>query len=224
MLHVKRRIGTTLPLTVFIAMSCAFMIGCPEQMSTSNNCATVTVERVSEDANNDESFSPIEANQCDVSIGGDVLEIDILDRNTGTTNPRVLFTLTVTGNSVPTSGEIDLTRLDDTGLPPALYQEFDSTASEGELEAAGPFWSSAAENAGTIAFSVDDMNRTVAMFDFTADNPSETGNSAAGTLRISGEVILSTPIPANPCGVTMPAAIMILLGLCTMRLLRQRRA
>lgn len=186
------------------------LIGCGGAVDLGQDCATVTVEATSDDANNDATFATFTANQCDLSVeddgnGGSVLEIDILDRDAGTTNPRILFTLSADLDALTAGQTFALTRADDVSLAPAIYQELDIASDT------GPFWSS---NEGEIAFTQQDDGSVVGTFTFTADNPSAVDNTAVGTLTVEGTVTLNPQILLDtPCGVgSFPASMLAVLS------------
>ncbi len=192
------------------SLSVVGLIGCGGPVDLGQDCASVTVEATSADANNTSTFNTFTANQCDLSIeddgnGGSVLEIDILDRDAGTTNPRILFTLSADLDDLSAGQTFLLSRADDVSLAPAIYQELNTT------DNAGPFWSS---NAGSIAFTQQDDGSVVGAFTFEADNPSSVDNSAVGTLHVEGSVTLNPQILLDtPCGVgSFPASMLALLS------------
>lgn len=217
---------TTLIQYVVCATSLAVvgLIGCGGTVDLGQDCASVTVAATSEDANNDATFATFAANQCDVSVeddgsGGSVLEIDILDRDAGTTNPRILFTLSADLDALSAGQTFVLTRADDVSLAPAIYQELNTT------DNTGPFWSS---NAGSIAFTQQDDGSVVGAFTFEADNPSAVDNTAVGTLHVEGTVTLNPQIQLDTlCGVaSFPASMLALLSFSVIGLrntLRRRR-
>lgn len=151
--------------------------GCPQDPGT---CATVMIERTSEDANN--AFEMFEATQCDGRFVDGNFELDLVDRSVEDGNlPRVLFTLAVDADEVPQDNAIDLARDNDTEPEPAIYQEWVN----GTSPADGPFWTS---NSGNITFTMNAEGNVTATFTFEADNPSMAGNTADGTIRVTGMV------------------------------------
>lgn len=192
------------------SLSVVSLIGCGGSVGLGQDCASVTVEATSDDANNDSTFGTFTANQCDLSVeddgnGGSVLEIDILDRDAGTTNPRILFTLSADLDALSAGQTFELSRADDVSLAPAIYQEIDTT------DNAGPFWSS---SEGEIVFTQQDDGSVIGAFTFEADNPSSVDNSAVGTLHVEGSVTLNPQILLDtPCGVaSFPASMLALLS------------
>lgn len=155
----------------------AGIAGCPDESGT---CATVMIERTSQDANN--TYEMFAATQCDGTFADGTFELDLVDRSVMQGNlPRVLFTLPVTGMEIPLDSPISLTRTNDTEPEPAIYQEW----VDGTHPAQGPFWTS---NAGSITFTRSEQGNTTATFTFEADNPSSAGNTATGTIHVSGSV------------------------------------
>lgn len=223
--HAKLR-NTAGTMVVAIVICGSGLLGCTQDVSLGEDCAEFSI--ASEDAN--KTFSQVNGNQCDVTISANgagqfTLEIDILDRDTGSINPRVLFTLTLDAEDFPVGQTFSLTRANDTDLPPGLYQEVDvqlaSEAGSNGTTGIGPFWSS---NSGTIGFTQQDDGTVRGEFTFGADNPITTNNSATGTLQVSGSVTLNPILQLDtPCGLTsVPLGVATLLGLSFLGWRRRR--
>ncbi|MCG3136696.1 MAG: hypothetical protein HJJLKODD_00531 [Phycisphaerae bacterium] len=162
-------------------------------------CGTATIAATSADANN--QFTQLETQQCDISLQGGVLTIDLLDREAGTTIvPRVLFTLEVGLADIPDDETIDLARSDDLEPRPAIYMDYVLNSDPAE----GNFWTS---STGEITFQRQADDSITAEFEFDADNPVSLGNEAVGTIRVTGEVIVqAAPTPTtngSACGLGM---------------------
>lgn len=222
--HAKLR-NTAAALSLAIAICGSGLLGCTQDVPLGQDCAKFSI--TGEDANN--LFSEINGNQCDVTITPSdnqfTLKIDILDRDTGSFNPRVLITLTLDAEEFPVGQTFQLARENDTDLPPALYQDVEvalaNAADDGTTTGIGPFWSS---NSGTIDFTQQPDGTVLGRFDFGADNPISTNNSATGTLQVIGEVTLNPVLQLDtPCGVTsFPLAGATLLGLSFLGWRRRR--
>lgn len=163
------------------------LAGCPDEGPTDTTCATILVESTSTDPPPNITFTAAEANQCDVAFDAQgTLTIDMLDRSTGNTNPRVLLTLREVGSEIPLNTQITLSRTDNQQLSPAIYQEFDNTTMQ------GPFWSSLRlGNAGVVTFTALENGDVQGTFSFNADNPVALNNAAEGGIFVSGTVTIA---------------------------------
>ncbi len=168
-----------------LAVLGANVIGCSRLVTLSEDCASITVEATSDDANN--THSEFNANQCDHEFReGDsentvILVIDILDRDADSAIPRVEIMLSIDTEELPVGQTFVLSREDEVALAPAIYQELDPQKLD-ELAGVpnanfGPFWSS---NSGTISFAQQEDGSTLGDFSFGADNPSSVNNTALG--------------------------------------------
>jgi hypothetical protein len=202
---------------VAISALTASLAGCPGEVAGLCDGISITIAG-SADANS--TFTAFTPTQCNVTLEGDMLTIDLLDRG-GDPNPRVLISVQVTDGALA-EGSIDLTRANDTDLAPAVYQEFTGEDPTDQSLADGPFWSS---NSGTLDATTDMDGNLMGSFMFTADNPRpDMPSMATGTVTVSGEgILLLAGAAMDACGacgsggMMATLAIMVTLGATRLR-------
>jgi len=208
------------------------LVGCTQPVDIPiENCGSVTIESTSPDANNEvtefiTSDCRIVGVEAGATAGTFVITIDIAEDDGSTPKPRVLLTLEVAVEQLPLGTPISLDRegVDlETELAPALYQEVDPARETAGADTIGPFWSS---TGGTISFTEQADGTRLGDFNFTADNPSAVDNTALGTVRVQGTVVLNPIVTLDtPCGMqSVVVGMVTLMGLCLVRIgLRRRR-
>ena len=206
-------------------------IGCTRPVDIPiDDCGAVTIESASADANaagmdfitSDCRIVGVEAG---ATAGTFVITIIITEDDGGMPKPRVLFTLEVPTEELPLDMPISLERAGidlEVQLAPAVYQEVDLEREAAGEDMLGPFWSS---NGGTILFTEQADSTLLGDFNFTADNPSAVDNTALGTVRVQGTVILNNILTLDtPFGMqSFSIGMVTVMGLCLVRFGSRRR-
>ena len=216
-----------------VAVGLFGLVGCTQPVDIPiPDCGSVTIEGTSADANT--AVTDFVTSDCRIvgvaagaAAGTFLITIDIVGDDGSTPKPRVLFTLEMPAVELPLDTPISLEREGDealaTQLAPAVYQEVDPTRETAGEDLLGPFWSS---NGGTISFAEQADGTLLGDFNFTADNPSPVDNTALGTIRVQGTVILNNILTFDTlCGMeSVPIGMVTLMGLYLARFgLRRRR-